>query len=299
MNFEQLRTFLWVARLGGVRRAAEQMHLSQPAVSARIAALETALGAALFERHQSGMRLTKRGEKLLGYAEQVHRVQEKIQANIVDPAGLEGLLRLGVSETVVQSWLPDFVSALSAEYPLVDVEITVDVSLNLRESLINRALDLAILMGPISEYSIDNIDLPPFELVWIRAPGLAVSGSERDILRNAPVITYARNTRPYRDLRTQLLERYGADARLFPSSSLSACLKMIASGLGVGAFPKLLVREGIERGELMQFDPGWRAETLRFTASFVGEPKSTLAEKAAKMARRVATIHMGDHDSGS
>ena len=292
MTFEQLRTFLWVARLGGVRRAAEQMHLSQPAVSARIHALEAALGAELFERAQSGMRLTKRGEKLLGYAEQIHKIQEDIKANIVDPAGLEGLLRLGVSETVVQSWLPDFVAALNAEYPLVDVEITVDVSLDLRDALLNRALDLAILMGPISEFSINNVDLPAFDLVWIRSPELAVNGGERDILRNTPVISYARNTRPYRDLRAKLLERYGTDARLFPSSSLSACIKMVASGLGVGAFPVHLVREAIERGELVEFDPGWRPDTLRFTASFVGEPKSVLAENAAIMAREVALDYM-------
>ncbi len=292
MTFEQLRTFLWVARLGGVRRAAEQMHLSQPAISARIQALEAALGAELFERAQSGMRLTKRGEKLLGYAEQIHKIQEDIKANIVDPAGLEGLLRLGVSETVVQSWLPDFVAALNAEYPLVDVEITVDVSLDLRDALLNRALDLAILMGPISEYSINNVDLPAFDLVWIRSPDLTVNGDDQDILRNTPVISYARNTRPFRDLRAKLLERYGTDARLFPSSSLSACIKMVASGLGVGAFPVHLVREAIERGELVEFDPGWRPDTLRFTASFVGEPKSVLAENAASMAREVALKYM-------
>ena len=292
MTFEQLRTFLWVARLGGVRRAAEQMHLSQPAISARIQALEAALGAELFERAQSGMRLTKRGEKLLGYAEQIHKIQEDIKANIVDPAGLEGLLRLGVSETVVQSWLPDFVAALNAEYPLVDVEITVDVSLDLRDALLNRALDLAILMGPISEYSINNVDLPAFDLVWIRSPDLTVNGDDQDILRNTPVISYARNTRPFRDLRAKLLERYGTDARLFPSSSLSACIKMVASGLGVGAFPVHLVREAIERGELLEFDPGWRPDTLRFTASFVGEPKSVLAENAASMAREVALTYM-------
>lgn len=292
MTFEQLRTFLWVARLGGVRRAAEQMHLSQPAISARIQALEAALGAELFERAQSGMRLTKRGEKLLGYAEQIHKIQEDIKANIVDPAGLEGLLRLGVSETVVQSWLPDFVAALNAEYPLVDVEITVDVSLDLRDALLNRALDLAILMGPISEYSINNVDLPAFDLVWIRSPDLTVNGDEQDIVRNTPVISYARNTRPFRDLRAKLLERYGTDARLFPSSSLSACIKMVASGLGVGAFPVHLVREAIERGELVEFDPGWRPDTLRFTASFVGEPKSVLAENAASMAREVALKYM-------
>ena len=293
MTFEQLRTFFWVARLGGVRRAAEQMHLSQPAISARIAALETALGAALFERAQSGMRLTKRGEKLLGYAEQIHRIQEDIKANIVDPAGLEAQLRVGVSETVVQSWLPEFVAGLRSEYPMVDVEITVDVSHNLRESLLNRSLDLAILMGPISEFSVDNIELPAFELVWIRSQALQVDGDEAMIPRTTPVISYARNTRPFQDLKIKLLEHYGGEVRLFPSSSLSACIRMVATGLGVGAFPRHLIRDQLKSGELVAFDPGWQPDTLRFTASYLSEPKSHLAERAAIIAREVATAYMG------
>ncbi len=289
MTFEQLRTFLWVARLGGVRRAAEQMNLSQPAVSARIAALETSLNVVLFERAPSGMKPTKRCEKLLVYAEQIHRIHEDIKANIVDPAGLEGQLRLGVSETVVQAWLPDFVAALRIDYPLVDVEITVDVSLNLRESLLNRSLDLAFLMGPVSEYSVNNIELPAFELIWVRSPELMVTESRDEILRTTPVISYARNTRPHRDIKAKLFERYGADARIFPSSSLFACIKMVASGLGVGALPRHLVQDQIESGALVQFDPGWCPDTLRFTASFLGEPKSHLAESAAHLARKVST----------
>ena len=68
------------------------MHLSQPVVSARIHALENALGADLFERAQSGMRLTKRGKKLLGYAEQLHKIQEDIKANIADLSIVRGFV---------------------------------------------------------------------------------------------------------------------------------------------------------------------------------------------------------------
>ena len=77
--------------------------------------------------------------------------------------------------------MPDFVAALRSRYPMVDIEITVDVSHNLRESLLNRALDLAILMGPISEFRVHNIDLPDFELVWIRSADLPFDGDEASL----------------------------------------------------------------------------------------------------------------------
>ena len=71
MTFDQIRTFLWVARLGGFRKAAERLCLSQPAVSIRIANLEDELRVPLFERGSGELVLTKQGTLLLSYAEQV------------------------------------------------------------------------------------------------------------------------------------------------------------------------------------------------------------------------------------
>ena len=71
MTFDQIRTFLWVARLGGFRKASDRLHLSQPAVSTRIANLEEELQAQLFSRGSGGLELTKKGQQLLGYAEQM------------------------------------------------------------------------------------------------------------------------------------------------------------------------------------------------------------------------------------
>ena len=61
MTLDQLKTFLWVSRLGGVRKAAIEMNLSQPAVSGRISALEKSLGVVLFDRTSKGLDLTTEG----------------------------------------------------------------------------------------------------------------------------------------------------------------------------------------------------------------------------------------------
>lgn len=286
MTLEQLTTFLWVARLNGVRRAAEQMNLSQPAVSARIAALEDSLRVTLFDRGPGGVTLTARGEMLLAYAEQILETQERIREHVVDARELEGVLRVGVSETIVQAWLPQFVTQLNRDYPGLNVEVTVDISLNLREALLARALDLALLMGPISEYSVNNIELPEFSLGWFRPTDL----TEVD-LTTTPVISYARNTRPYRELKTELTRRYGPGLRLFPSTSLSACFQMVAGGLGVGALPRALAQKLLDEREIAEFDPGWHPPPLRFTASYLGEPYSFVAERSAEIAFEVARRH--------
>ncbi len=283
MTLDQLQTFLWVARLQGVRRASEQMNISQPAVTARLQALEDALQVKLFERTTRGVRLTREGELLRGYAEQIVFVQEEIRQRVSDPTGLEGLFRVGASETIAETWLPQFLEQLSLEYPRLDLELTVDISFNLREALLARQLDLAFLMGPVSAYTVNNVALPSFDLGWYRS----AKRPDPDFLKT-PVISYARNTRPYRELVEELGKRHGPGVRVFSCASLSASIQMIASGIGVGPIPNALAQDRVAAGQLQPFDPGWLPAPLVFTASWMAERRNTLAERCAHLAAKVA-----------
>ncbi len=283
MTLDQLQTFLCVARLQGVRRASEQMNISQPAVTARLQALEDTLQVKLFERTSRGVLLTREGELLRGYAEQIIFVQEEIRQRVSDPTGLEGLFRVGASETIAETWLPRFLERLSQDYPRLSLELTVDISFNLREALLARQLDLAFLMGPVSAYSVNNVTLPSFELGWYRA----ATSPDPDFL-TTPVISYARNTRPYRELVEALSKRCGPGVRVFSCASLSASIQMIASGIGVGPIPKALAQERVAAGQLQGFDPGWVPSPLEFTASWMAEPRNSLAERCAHLAAEIA-----------
>ncbi len=290
LNIEQLNTFLAVIRLGGVRKAAGALNLTQPAVTSRIKNLEESLGCDLFDRTSGGMKLTKRGELLLGHAEKFEHLSELVQRDVVDPAGAEGRLRLGASETVAQCWLPDLVSRLHAAYPKLEIELNVDVSSDLRDGLLNREVDLAILLGPISEYSVGNIELPGFDLAWYAS---ASAPADSDHFAR-PVMTYARNTRPYREVKELLFERVGPNVSLIPSSSLSACFRLVEADMGVAALPRALGREYADAGRIREFDPGWVPGPLRFTASYLREPKSHLTETAAELAQETAMAFAAD-----
>lgn len=296
INIEQLKTFLAVVRLGGVHKAAGGLNLTQPAVTARIKTLEKALGCDLFDRTSSGMRLTKRGELLVAHAEKFEYLSELIEKEVVDPAGIDGRLRLGVSETIAQCWLPDLVTRLHQIYPKLEIEFNVDISINLRAGIMNREVDLAILLGPISDYSVNNIALPGFDLAWYAAASApsAVSGADH---LSRPVLTYARHTRPYRELKEMLFERVGPNVSLFPSSSLSACFRLVEANLGVAVLPRALGRDYVAAGKIKEFDPGWVPSPLQFTASYLGEPKSHLVEHAANAALEVALGYLSDKNS--
>ncbi|MEM9344069.1 MAG: LysR family transcriptional regulator [Pseudomonadota bacterium] len=295
MNIEQLKTFLAVVRLGGVRKAANAINITQPAVTARIKNLEETLGCEVFERTSRGNRLTKRGELLLAHAEKFEHLVELVERDVVDPLGVEGRLRLGVSETIAQCWLPDLVARLHQQYPRLEIEFNVDISPNLRAGLLGREIDLAILLGPVSEQSVNNVALPGFDLAWYTSTDAARVESEADYLRR-PVLTYARNTRPHRELKEILFERVGPDVSLFPSTSLSACFRLVAADLGVAALPRVLGGEHVEAGRIREFHPGWVPGPLNFTASYLGVPKSHIVETAANLALDIAKAHQGDQN---
>jgi DNA-binding transcriptional LysR family regulator len=292
-----LRAFLHVVRLGGIGKAATALGLTQPAVTARIRNLEATIGAELFLRTGSGMKLTKRGELLLNYAERFEQLSGLMQRDVVDPAGVEGRLRLGVSETIAQSWLPDLIFRLHERFPRLEIEFNVDISINLRDLLLERQIDLAVLLGPISEYSVENTDLPGFDLAWYRSARAEDCADASDYLRR-PVLTYARQTRPYRELKQALFERVGPTASIFPSSSLSACFRLVAADLGVAALPIALARDFVREGSIRRFDPGWTPNPLHFTASFLAEPYSPTIEAAAALAREAADDHKINFSDG-
>lgn len=285
MNFtlDQLRAFLAVAQTGGVRKAAEALNMTQPAVTARIKALEEAIGEALFDRADK-MALTRHGSVLVGYAEQFVSLTSLVERDVSSPVGVTRLLRIGASETIVQSWLPNFIQNLRAQFPKVTVEIDVDDSQSLRDRLLSNGIDLGLLMGPVSDYRVESIDLPSFEMCWFRSPNF----EEITPGARTPIITFSRTTRPHRELKEQVLERYGPGVAFFPSTSLSAGFRMVAMGLGIGALPLIPAEPYLATGEIERVDLEFLPSPLEFTASFVSGSDAAFSRQAAGIAQETA-----------
>lgn len=300
LNFtiKQLEAFVWLAALKNFHKTAEKLYTTQPAISSRIAALETQLAVKLFERDAGQVRLTPKGQALLPYAEQILQLSSQLYEQSEGGEKMAGLLRIGVSETIVHTRLPQFLSTLHATHPNIELEITVDVTQQLRNGLIGRALDLAFLMGPVSEFQIENVELTSFPLVWAASPRLLSPQKRKNqptVMRlqdlgQYPLLTYARNTRPFSEIQNKFRGSGLAKWQVFPSSSLAACLQMAIDGVGVGIFPRLLVEKHIAGGELNEVNCEWVPSALHFTASFSAYPPNPLALAAVKVAQATIPI---------
>ncbi len=289
-ELRSLEVFYWVAKLRSFRGAAERLHTTQPAVSQRIASLETEFGLKLFDRVARSVSLTPKGRELLDYAERMLRLRADMMKAVATPAALSGLMRLGVSETIVHTWLARFIERVNATYPGIILDIVVDVSPNLRDSLVAHELDLAFLLGPVSQPNMTNYDLCRYPLSFVvRADvDLGPEPVSLERLMTMPIITFPKTTRPYLVLREALSRADLPPPRIFSNSSLSTIVKMTMDGIGISAIPPVVIERELQSGELRELRAEVALPELFFTASLPATPDGLIADPVAQLAIEIA-----------
>ncbi|MFX4219787.1 MAG: LysR family transcriptional regulator [Thalassobaculum sp.] len=146
MDLKQLRTFLHVAELGSLSRAADRLNTAQPALGRQIRMLEEELGGALFERHGRGMVLTDTGTRLVERATAILRMVEDTREELTASLGaVSGAVSLGVPPTAGEVIAARLVERFLRDYPEVTVRIVPAFSGYLMEMLQRGEIDLAVM----------------------------------------------------------------------------------------------------------------------------------------------------------
>ncbi len=164
INFELYRVFCVVAECKSITRAAEQLHISQPAISKSIKSLEKQLGGNLFIRTKRGVFLTEEGKEFYYYLKQAMEYIRNAEHKFNDLIHLEsGSIQIGISTTLTEQILLPVLEEFHNQYPNINIEITTDPSFELRKKLRGGLLDLAIFNLPIP--NTDDIDITPITTV--------------------------------------------------------------------------------------------------------------------------------------
>lgn len=281
MRLRNIDTFYWIATLGSFRAAAEKLNITQPAISARIQMLEQDLGTEVFLREVRNAELTPMGRRLMPLAERYMTLEQDILAAFSAHSPIEQTIRLGASETIASTWLPDFLSGLRTARQGLSFDLTVDSTDNLRNALVAREIDIAVLMGPVAEVSVTNQDLCGFEMIFAAAPRVAAQHdiwNHEDIARQT-LLTFALSTKPSRHIREMLLPHAKGRLDMTTSSSLGALIRLALSGFGVCAIPKAVIASDLDAGHLIQLRTTFDLPPIFFTASHVSaSPISALME---------------------
>ena len=292
LNLKQLEAFVWVADLQSFRRAAVRLNTTQPNISARIAALEGALGVTLMTRDAGAVRLTAKGQELLAHARRVLDATDALIAASDSKSRIEGTLRLGVTEMIAQTWLHAYLRELRGLYPRLAVELTVDFSVQLEKGLTERAIDLALQNAPFSRLVSGQVAIGSFPLVWVAAPALALGADLTPaILAAQPVLTHARDTWLFDELAAHFASRAHPMPRIVPSTNLAACRQMVIDSMGIAALPAAMVSEDVAAGRLALLRSDWTPAPLEFFARYDAERTERMVADAADLAARVGRPH--------
>ena len=296
INFtlKQLRYFEAVARQAHFGRAAEMCAISQPALSAQIAALETALGLQLFERSARHVRLTPFGEQFAPRARNILREAEALSEMARGERGSAlTRLRIGVIPTIAPYLLPSIIGHITAAHPEIDLLVRETMTHKLIEELGDGKLDCAIVALPVSEPSLTEVALFDEAMVLVRPEhdaGRPVPDmdtlSQMKLLLLEEGHCFRDQALSFCSLRNAL-PREGLDG-----SSLTTLVQMVGAGIGVTLIPEMAVPVETRSANVSIAAMG--APHPKRTVGMIWRKSSALSDKfepIAELVRAAAAAH--------
>ncbi|RTE66357.1 LysR family transcriptional regulator [Amphritea opalescens] len=289
MRLRNLNTFVKVARLGSFHAAAQQLHATQPAISARINALEEELGAQLFIRDKSGTRISSRGMQLLPYAEKLLAISQEMKQQITDQNPQKGTLRIGITDTLGHLYLSPLLQQWQQQHPLMSFELISDVTPTLTRQLQENQLDLALMVaGDNNQPGLVTEPLCSFPQSWCTTPQRLQDNPVNSVetLCQSPILSFPRDTRPWDYL--QSLFRPLEETPIFHTcSSVANLLTLTLEGAGMALLPAPVIRPYLEQGRLVLVNPGPKPPELAFCACWCLDDDRILPQLLVKSGREI------------
>lgn len=179
LNLNQLRAFYFAARCGSISRAAEELFISQPAVSMQIRGLEDRYGIRLFLRKKRRLELTESGRKLYEMAEQIFRLVREAEVLLLEDSELEThVLKIGSTKTLVRYILAGYISRFRESFPKIQIQIDEGSSEKMVQSVLENRNDLAIVGRMPYDSRLKIIPFIRDELVLLVSPRHPLCGKK-------------------------------------------------------------------------------------------------------------------------
>src|ERR1700746_704660 len=235
MDFDQLVTFLEVAKLGSFSRAGQKVFRSQSAVSAQIRQLEQAYGDRLLDRSGKDVTLTPAGRALFAYAERILQMRDESLLAVADQGSTpRGTITVGANEATCLYVLPDVFAKYCSLYPGVQISIYRNFSYKIVEKLENGSIDVGIVTMPVKSASLKTHAIFRDQLMLMVSPQNALAKLEvvpiSEIVKQPLLLP---KTRFSRRLMDKLFRPYAAQVQVrMELPSIGMIKSFVAAGLG-------------------------------------------------------------------
>ncbi|GAB6389201.1 LysR substrate-binding domain-containing protein [Stutzerimonas marianensis] len=242
LEIDVLRTFVCIAESGSFTRTAGQVFRTTSAVSMQIKRLETLLGCMLFVREARRISLTPEGERLLGYARRLLKLNEEAVSAFVRPS-VCGQVRFGTPADIGTHVLPGLLSLFARTHPGIEVNVSVGRSVDMIERIDAGELDVALVsVGNLGQDDSRGEVIFSEPLVWAgRAGGIAAERDPLPLALASPECAWRRQA-------LDVLDRAGRSYRIAYSSEQCAGQEAaMVADLAIAPYPLSLVRAPLKR----------------------------------------------------
>jgi DNA-binding transcriptional LysR family regulator len=292
MEIVQLETFLAVASFGGFHRAAGALRVSQPAVSARIAALEESMGTRLFERGPGGLALSLAGKALRPHAEQLLRQVAVARQAVHELKPITGgVLPIAASLSICTYLLPDVLKNYQAEHPDVVVSVRSGNSAQVLKMVLDGEVDFGLARS-LNHPEVETLSLRDDPLMLVGHPRHAAMAKRKlplEQVESLPLISYDRGSSDW-TLTNGLFRRAG----LLPNivlevETIEACKRMVLRKLGLAFLPHIAVHEELRTKKLVALEIS-DAEPLRRSLDVILPRRHPVSRTAQDLLERLKQI---------
>ena len=253
MDFDQLITFLEVAKLGSFSRAGQKVFRSQSAVSAQIRQLEQEYGDRLLDRSGKDVTLTPAGRVLLAYAERLTQLRDESKLAVADHGtSPRGRLVVGANEATCLYVFPEVFGKYCHLHPEVQLTIYRNFSYKIVEKLENGTIDVGIVTLPVKSAKLKTIPIFRDQLMWMVSPENPMAKLEAvslgEIAREPMLLPKTGYTRRLMD---KLLHPYESELQVrMELPSVGMIKSFVAAGLGVSLISASFARDQVLAGRV-------------------------------------------------
>src|SRR6202041_3343542 len=257
MDFDQLITFLEVARQRSFSRAGEKVFRSQSAVSAQIRQLEQEYGDRLLDRSGKTVKLTPAGQIFYEYAERLRNLRDESLTAVADHSRTpRGTLRVGANEATCLYVLPEFFAEYCRRYPLVQISIYRNFSYKIMEKLENGQVEVGVLTLPVQSPSLKIQAIFRDKLMLMVSPKNPLAKHKvvavSEIIKQPLLIPKTGHTRRLLD---KLFRPYSAELHVrMELPSIGMIKSFVAADLGVSLISASFARDEVEAGRVKLID---------------------------------------------
>ncbi len=248
MTIRHIKIFLEVYRLENITKAAEHLHMTQPAVTRAIKEIEQYYGVRLFERFNRRLSVTESGKLL--YVQALHIVDSfDVMEKDLRNWDTCGILRIGASITLGNYFLPDFICHFRSLHPNLRVEVTISSGGKLQQALLENKLDLALIEGGISESELIMEAFTGDCLRLILPPRHPLLSKQQVFLNDLVQYDFLLREKGSagRTFLDNVFAVHGLKIHpLWESASTQAIIKAVSKDIGISILPELLVKQDIE-----------------------------------------------------